>query len=47
LAGVILGLLAVCGLAPITLVLVAFVCLGASALFNGAATGSRMTFAAK
>lgn len=47
LAGVILGLLAVCGLYPITLVLVSFLCLGASALFNGAATGTRMTFAGK
>jgi hypothetical protein len=42
LAGVILGILALVGLYPFTLVLVAFLCLGCSVVLSGAALGSKM-----
>jgi hypothetical protein len=42
LAGIILGILAVVGAYPLTLVLVAFLCLGASVMIAGAALGSKM-----
>ena len=35
LAGIVLGILAIIGLAPMTLILVGLLCLGASALFSG------------
>lgn len=41
LAGIVLGILAVVGLSQLTLVLVALLCLGASALFGGSAAGAR------
>jgi hypothetical protein len=44
---VILGLLAVCGFSPLTLVLVGLLCLGASALLNSAANGAKMAIVAK